>query len=95
MSKEKERLVHAGRSFSEGIIEAWANLYTEFAMAITLRNNGVNPPIGWGNFTSVSEGVQGVNFIEASVQSNQSSGSRKKFEDIPETSKFYHGTISL
>ena len=34
VSPATERLIRTARGFSEGIIEAWANLYTEFAMAV-------------------------------------------------------------
>ena len=31
LSREQKRFVRTGRGFPEGLIEAWANLYTEFA----------------------------------------------------------------
>ncbi len=74
VSKETERLVRTGRGFPEGIIEAWANLYTEFAMAVSARNDGLKIPDGWGNHPKVFEGTEGVRFIEASVRSNQNGG---------------------
>ena len=41
LSAATERLVRSGRGFPEGIIEAWANLYTEFAVAIAAQKDGV------------------------------------------------------
>jgi len=69
-----ERLVRTGRGFSEGIIEAWANLYTEFAIAVAARRDGVSIPDDWLLYSSVEEGAEGVCFIEAVVASNNNGG---------------------
>lgn len=74
VSAATERLVRTGRGFSEGFIEAWANLYTEFAMAVAARRDGVAIPEGWVNFPKVNEGAAGVQFIAASVRSNEQGG---------------------
>ena len=42
-----ERLVRTARGFPEGIIEAWGNLYTEFAMAVAARRDNRELPSGW------------------------------------------------
>ena len=75
LSAHTERFVRAGRGFPEGIIEAWANLYTELAMAVASRMDGVAVPDDWLAFPKVSEGADGVRFIAASVRSNEASGS--------------------
>ncbi len=69
-----ERLIRTARGFPEGIIEAWANLYTEFAMAVAARWDGVTVPADWLAYPSVEQGADGVRFIEASVRSHQSGG---------------------
>ncbi|WP_325892885.1 Gfo/Idh/MocA family protein [Grimontia sp. NTOU-MAR1] len=69
-----ERIVRTGRGFPEGLIEAWANLYTEFAMAVAARKDGISMPEGWLNYPTVGDGAKGVRFIEASVESNTSGG---------------------
>ncbi|NGN97395.1 Gfo/Idh/MocA family oxidoreductase [Grimontia sp. S25] len=69
-----ERFVRTGRGFPEGLIEAWANLYTEFAMAVAARKDGVSAPKGWLSYPTVEDGAKGVRFIEASVESNTSGG---------------------
>ena len=69
-----ERLVRTGRGFPEGLIEAWANLYTEFAMAVAARRDGIETPSGWLGYPKIAEGVQGVRFIEAAVRSHRSNG---------------------
>lgn len=68
------RLVRTGRGFPEGIIEAWSNLYTEFALAVAATRDGLEIPPGWLNYPSVEEGAGGVAFIEAAVRSNESQG---------------------
>ncbi len=72
LSPATERFVRTGRGFPEGLIEAWANLYTEFAMGIAARRDGITPPAGWLSYPRISDGVDGVRFIEASVASNAS-----------------------
>ena len=46
-----ERLVRTGRGFPEGLIEAWANLYTELALAVAARRDRIEPPTGWLSFS--------------------------------------------
>jgi len=67
-----ERLIRTGRGFPEGLIEAWANLYTEFAMAVALKKDGVSVPDGWLGMPDVRDGARGVAFVEAAVRSNAS-----------------------
>ena len=74
LSASVERLVRTGRGFPEGIIEAWANLYTEFAMAVAARKDDINPPFDWLAYPTVSEGAEGVRFIEAAIASHKADG---------------------
>lgn len=67
-----ERLTRTGRGFPEGLIEAWANLYTEFAMAVAARRDGVALPDGWLALPKVRDGAAGVAFVDAAVRSNTS-----------------------
>ena len=69
-----ERFTRTARGFSEGIIEAWANLYTEFAMAVAARKDGVPPPPDWLIYPTVEDGASGVRFVDAAVQSHKSGG---------------------
>ena len=69
-----ERFTRTARGFSEGIIEAWANLYTEFAMAVAARRDGVEPPRNWLLYPTVEEGARGVQFVDAAVQSHRLGG---------------------
>lgn len=69
-----ERFVRLARGFTEGMIEAWANLYTEFAMAVAARRDGIEPPPDWLDFPTVEAGARGVSFVDAAVRSNKSGG---------------------
>ena len=74
VSAATERLVRTARGFPEGIIEAWGNLYTEFAMAVAARRDGRDLPEGYLGMPHVADGAEGVRFIEASVRSNTKNG---------------------
>ena len=74
VSAAAERLVRTARGFPEGIIEAWGNLYTEFAMAVAARRDGRDLPEGYLVVPSVADGAEGVRFIDACVRSNTKSG---------------------
>ena len=78
-----ERLVRTGRGFPEGIIEAWGNLYTEFAMAVAARQDGITLPADWLNYPTVEQGAQGVRFIEATVESHQAGGAWVDCQYVP------------
>ena len=56
------------------IIEAWANLYTEFAYAVAARRDQRVAPAGWLGMPGVRDGLAGVRFIEATVRSNAQDG---------------------
>jgi len=74
VSPATERFVRTARGFPEGLMEAWANLYTEFAMAIAARRDGIAAPEEWLGLPLVEDGNDGVRFIHASVTSNQAGG---------------------
>ena len=74
ISAKTERFVRTGRGFPEGLIEAWGNLYNEFALAVCARRDNLKVPHGWLGYPRISEGVAGVRFVEASVRSNSEKG---------------------
>jgi predicted dehydrogenase len=78
ISAKVERLVRTGRGFPEGIIEAWANLYTEFAMAVAARRDGITVDGDWLNVPSVEHGHAGVRFVDAALRSHQAEGAWTK-----------------
>ena len=71
VSPRTERLVRTARGFSEGIIEAWANLYTEFALAVAARRDGRDVPANWLDMPRVRDGAAGVRFVDASARSHE------------------------
>lgn len=74
VSPSVERLVRTGRGFPEGIIEAWANLYTEFALKVASHKDGIDIPDNWLLCPDVVDGASGVQFVEAAVQSHEKGG---------------------
>lgn len=75
LSAASERFVRTARGFPEGIIEAWANLYTEFAIAVAARRDGRELPKNWLGMPRIAEGAAGVRFIDACVTSNDTGAS--------------------
>ena len=69
-----ERLVRSARGFPEGIVEAWGNLYTEFALAVAARRDGMTFPKGYLGLPLVADGASGVRFIDACVRSDEQNG---------------------
>ena len=75
VSRATERFVRSARGFPEGIIEAWGNLYAEFAMAVAARADGIDLPQDWLGIPGVEDGSNGVRFIDATVRSHRDAGS--------------------
>jgi predicted dehydrogenase len=57
----------------EGYLEAFANLYRNFALTVRARMNGEQPKEEWLDFPGTEEGVRGMAFIENVVASGKSS----------------------
>lgn len=56
----------------EGYLEAFANLYRNFALTVDARLNDQEPKKEWLDFPGVEDGVRGMAFIENVVASAQS-----------------------
>ena len=56
----------------EGFIEAFANLYRNYALSLDCRLCGSEPEPHYGDFPTVHDGVRGMAFIEAAVASSAS-----------------------
>ena len=56
----------------EGYLEAFANLYRNFAITLMARIDGVTPPKEALDFPGVEDGVRGMAFIDNLIRSNQS-----------------------
>ena len=58
----------------EGFIDAFANIYSDIADAILARRHGVAADPLACTFPTVEDGVMGVKFVEAAVESNAQDG---------------------
>jgi predicted dehydrogenase len=63
----------------EGYLEAFANLYRNFALALSARIDGTQAPAVL-DFPSVEDGIRGMAFIDNVVKSGQSTEKWTKFE---------------
>jgi len=54
----------------EGFIEAFANLYRNFALTLDAQRRGVEPRPEWSDFPTVHDGVRGMAFLEAVVRNS-------------------------
>lgn len=66
----------------EGFIEAFANIYLAAAQAIADRIDGIASPTEGYDFPGVDDGVAGVAFIKATVESSASSQKWVKFPAV-------------
>lgn len=64
----------------EGYLEAFANLYRNFALTLKAKLSGEQPKEEWLDFPSTEEGVRGMAFIENVVKSGQSDHKWISFE---------------
>lgn len=64
-------LVRMPRGHPEALTDAWANLYTEFAIAIDARKSGTALPDNLINYPNIKDGVNGMFFVDAAIQSNK------------------------
>ncbi|MBM3159037.1 MAG: Gfo/Idh/MocA family oxidoreductase [Bacteroidetes bacterium] len=55
----------------EGYLEAFANLYRNFARTIMAKENGVTPSAIATDFPGSNEGLRGMAFVEAMIRSSQ------------------------
>jgi hypothetical protein len=53
----------------EGFIEAFANIYRNFALTIMAKRNGEEPNVLITDFPTVEDGVRGMQFVETVVES--------------------------
>lgn len=69
-----QRLQRMRAGFPEGLTDAWANLYSEIAVAIQAQQQGVDLAPGLVNFPTVKAGLDGVRFTDAAIRSNAADG---------------------
>lgn len=63
----------------EGYLEAFANLYRNFALTVRAKMNGEQPKDEWLDFPGTEEGIRGMAFIENVVASGKSDVKWKEF----------------
>jgi hypothetical protein len=63
----------------EGYLEAFGNLYRNFALTLRSRLKGETPNPLYTDFPGVYDGVRGLAFIETLIQSNNSDRKWTKF----------------
>lgn len=56
----------------EGYLEAFANLYRNFALCVQAQKLGEQPKAEWLDFPGIEEGVRGMLFIEKVIESGKS-----------------------
>ena len=64
----------------EGYLEAFGNIYRNFALTLSAQMNGETLDTSLVEFPSVKEGIRGMAFIENVVRSNESNEKWVKFE---------------
>ncbi len=65
------RFVRMPRGHPEALTDAWANLYTEIAVAVEARRLGVQLNPDLLAYPTALDGAKGVRFIEAAFESSQ------------------------
>jgi len=63
----------------EGYLEAFGNLYRNFALTISAKMNGEKPKEEWLDFPGIEEGIRGMAFVDNVVESGQSDMKWKDF----------------
>jgi predicted dehydrogenase len=69
MSPGAQRSTRVERGHPEGYVEAFANLYSEFAEVVAGRIAGRRPPVSDDLFPGIEDGVKGLAFVAAAVES--------------------------
>ena len=81
LSDAAKRFTRLPSGHPEAFIEAFANVYREAARAIQAEVNGQLPP-GSLDFPTVEDGVEGMAFIAAAVQSAEAGGIWTKMSSV-------------
>ena len=63
----------------EGFLEAFGNLYRNFALTVRAKIDGEQPKEEWLDFPSVNEGVRGMAFVNNVIDSGESDVKWKEF----------------
>jgi predicted dehydrogenase len=74
LSEQAKRGVRTNRGQPEGYVSAFANIYRDFAEVLAARKAGRRPDPLADSFASARDGVLGMIFIEAAVESSRRNG---------------------
>lgn len=69
LSPGAQRSTRVERGHPEGYLEAFANLYTEFAEVVAGRIAGQRQPVADDLFPRIEDGVKGLAFVAAAIES--------------------------
>ena len=72
LSKRAMNAIRLPWGHPEGFIEAFANLYRNYALALGARLEGKKPKAEHLDFPTVDDGLRGMQFLQALVASNKS-----------------------
>lgn len=56
----------------EGYLEAFANLYRNFALSLQARLAGITPQPEWLDYPGITDGIRGMQFIDTVIESGRS-----------------------
>jgi predicted dehydrogenase len=82
LSADAQRWTRVGLGHPEGFFEAFANLYTEVADALLAKSEGIPYAKSDLSFPDVTDGVQGVAFVESAMGSYAKGGLWTQVETI-------------
>jgi predicted dehydrogenase len=74
MSAAASRFNRQPRGSPQALIDAWASLYTEFAVAIEARRMRTRLPSDLLAYPTVLDGARGVKFVQAAIESHRAGG---------------------
>ena len=74
LCEQAKRGVRTNRGQPEGYVSAFANIYRDFAEVLAARKAGRTPDPLANSFASARDGVLGMIFIEAAVESSRRNG---------------------
>lgn len=74
MNAAGSRFSRLPRGNPQGWSDAWACLYSEFAIAIEARRDGVPVPNGLLDYPTVVDGARGIKFLDAALESHRAGG---------------------
>ena len=78
-ARSRGRVVHATRP--DGLFEAWANLYTRFAIVMDATDRGDTDRLANLRYPDIVAGVEGVRLVENCVCSAEPAGSGSSISD--------------